>query len=516
MMELKVLNNTLTAYSGRWETRLELPVEAEILIPDYLPAVFKIVKCRLEPVVLHNDLTGARWQGDGYLRCTVFYQSDEAGARLWRTEQKVRFEKTAELPAGRYAPGPAALGGETEYCNCRAVSERRIDIRGAYTLSVAALALEEQELPASLSGCGIEQRPLTLCGVTPAAAAEKLYTAQTTLPLPGDGEAILEIGGVYVPQSATVQTGQVSAQGTLRLEAVWRAAGEEEFTVRQKELTVQQTMEVENAAEGDTCCCWGEVLSATLTAPETGRGDPELTVQWKLHAELWRPVHSALVADAYSTECETRLTMAPCRLLQSSAIVEETALAAAEDDLPDPDTEVRGCFVTLGPPQAEAAEGAPQPAVRLGGRGVAHVLCADSRGELTCYDKPFSWQLPETWPGVPETFVPRLSAAAVRVNSSRSGGRLRVEAEIAVHGMLLAVQSCEAVGAVEPGEAFDEGADGPALYLYYAEAGERLFDIAKRYHARVRDLAAANRLESGPEAPQTTAEAACLLVPAAR
>ena len=250
MMELKVLNNTLTAYSGRWETRLELPVEAEILIPDYLPAVFKIVKCRLEPVVLHNDLTGARWQGDGYLRCTVFYQSDEAGARLWRTEQKVRFEKTAELPAGRYAPGPAALGGETEYCNCRAVSERRIDIRGAYTLSVAALALEEQELPASLSGCGIEQRPLTLCGVTPAAAAEKLYTAQTTLPLPGDGEAILEIGGVYVPQSATVQTGQVSAQGTLRLEAVWRAAGEEEFTVRQKELTVQQTMEVENAAEG--------------------------------------------------------------------------------------------------------------------------------------------------------------------------------------------------------------------------------------------------------------------------
>ena len=114
MMELKVLNNTLTAYSGRWETRLELPVEAEILIPDYLPAVFKIVKCRLEPVVLHNDLTGARWQGDGYLRCTVFYQSDEAGARLWRTEQKVRFEKTAELPAGRYAPGPAALGGETE------------------------------------------------------------------------------------------------------------------------------------------------------------------------------------------------------------------------------------------------------------------------------------------------------------------------------------------------------------------------------------------------------------------
>src|SRR5699024_12228909 len=40
-----------------------------------------------------------------------------------------------------------------------------------------------------------------------------------------------------------------------------------------------------------------------------------------------------------------------------------------------------------------------------------------------------------------------------------------------------------------------DGSDGPALHLYYARQGERVFDIAKRYHARCRDLAAANHLE---------------------
>ena len=40
-MELKVFKDTLAAYGGRWETRQELPVETEILIPDYQPAVFK-------------------------------------------------------------------------------------------------------------------------------------------------------------------------------------------------------------------------------------------------------------------------------------------------------------------------------------------------------------------------------------------------------------------------------------------------------------------------------------------
>ena len=98
-MELKVFKDTIASYGGRWETRLELPVETEILIPDYLPAVFKIVKCLITPVVLQNRVSGGRWQSEGYLRCTVYYQSEEPGTRLLRTEQKFAFEKLVELPA---------------------------------------------------------------------------------------------------------------------------------------------------------------------------------------------------------------------------------------------------------------------------------------------------------------------------------------------------------------------------------------------------------------------------------
>ena len=111
-MELKVFKDTIASYGGRWETRLELPVETELLIPDYLPAVFKIVKCLITPVVLQNRVTGNRWQTEGYLRCTVYYQSEEPGARLLRTEQKFAFEKSVELPAGTVCRGACAgLGG---------------------------------------------------------------------------------------------------------------------------------------------------------------------------------------------------------------------------------------------------------------------------------------------------------------------------------------------------------------------------------------------------------------------
>ena len=116
-MELKVFRQAVQTCGTRWETRLELPVETELLVPDYQPAVFKIVKCLIEPVVLQNRVAGGRWQGEGYLRCTVYYQSDEAGCRLYRTEQKFSFEKTADLPEGQFPEGPARLWGELEYCN---------------------------------------------------------------------------------------------------------------------------------------------------------------------------------------------------------------------------------------------------------------------------------------------------------------------------------------------------------------------------------------------------------------
>ena len=103
-----------------------------------------------------------------------------------------------------------------------------------------------------------------------------------------------------------------------------------------------------------------------------------------------------------------------------------------------------------------------------------------------------------------------------RLTSGKSGTRLRVEIEVSVTGAMLQAQEQQALSEVELGEEFADGADGPALYLYYAQEGERIFDIAKRYHARAKDLAAANHLETGGAAPQElTTETACLLIPAA-
>ena len=473
-MELKVFKDTIASYGGRWETRLELPVETEILIPDYLPAVFKIVKCLITPVVLQNRVSGGRWQSEGYLRCTVYYQSEEPGTRLLRTEQKFAFEKLVELPAGQYADGPAQVWGEPEYCNCRAVSEHRIDLRGAYILCAAVAVRRESELLTALADCGIEQ-----------------YTR--TMPA----------------------TGQVSVQGTLQIQICSQNTDTGELTVRSKDLAVQQTLELPGVTEDDTTLVRGEVLACTLSAAD-GAGEASLSVTWKLRVEVWRSVQHTVVADAYSTLCKTQTVQTVCRLLQETADLTGRIPVTLDDDLPDAEGTVLGCFVTLGALCAAQADGnKAETHLKLLGKGTAHVFISDARGELTCYDKAFTWQPDGLWPGSTDGAWPSVGASVARVASSKNGARLRVDLEIEISGALFQAQSFDALCGVELGEEYDDS-DGPALYIYYARQGERIFDIARRYHARARDLAAANHLDTNGDPPQElTTDTACLLIPAA-
>ena len=513
-MELKVFKDTIASYGGRWETRLELPVETEILIPDYLPAVFKIVKCLITPVVLQNRVAAGRWQSEGYLRCTVYYQSEEPGTRLLRTEQKFAFEKSVELPAGQYVEGPAQVWGETEYCNCRAVSEHRIDLRGAYLLCAAVAVRKETELLTALADCGIEQYTRTMQGLQCAVTEEKTLTAETSAALPGSGETVLDITGSFAPGNVTLATGQASVQGTLQIQICSQNADSGELTVRSRDIPVQQTLDLPGADEADAPLIRGEVLACTLSADD-GAGEASLSITWKLRIELWRGVEHTVVADAYSTLCKTQTVQTECRLLQKTADLAGHIPVSIEDDLPDADGTVLGCFVTLGALCAVPADGdKAETHVKLQGKGTAHVFLSDARGELTCYDKAFTWQPDILCPGAADAAWPSVGASVVRIASSKNGARLRVDVEIELSGALLQARNFAALCGVEPGEAYDDS-DGPALYIYYARQGERIFDIAKRYHARARDLAAANRLDANGETPQTTTEAACLLIPAA-
>ena len=78
-MELKVFRDTLSAAGSFFTVKSEIPIETEILISDYLPQVFKIVKCFVRVVVLQKQLQSGRLTLDHVARFEK--ELEDAGIR---------------------------------------------------------------------------------------------------------------------------------------------------------------------------------------------------------------------------------------------------------------------------------------------------------------------------------------------------------------------------------------------------------------------------------------------------
>ena len=247
-MELKIFRDTMPQAGTVCTVKAELPLETEILVSDYLPPVFKLVKCFAKPVILQKQLQPGRLTLEGYLRCTVYYQGEE-GAGLCQTEQKLPFTKQLELPEFDFTAWTAVVEGQTEYLNSRVVNPRRMEVRGAVGLVATVRTQNKAEVITALADGGIEQQLDTLQGVRSIAVLDKLISAEGELAFPSPPTAVLDIAGTATAQEVRLLSGKAVVKGEVRVQCAWRAEQETELQSLSTTLPFQQVLDVDGLTE---------------------------------------------------------------------------------------------------------------------------------------------------------------------------------------------------------------------------------------------------------------------------
>ena len=506
-MELKVFRDTLPAAGGSCTVKAELPLETEILISDYLPPVFKLVKCFARPVVLQKQLQPGRLTLEGYLRCTVYYQGED-GAGLCQTEQKLPFTKALELPEFEFSAWTATAEGQTEYLNCRVVNPRRIEVRGAFGLVASVHAQLKTEVLTALADGGVEQRLRTLSGVRSAAVLDKLITVDGELAFPKPPEAILDITGTAEVRELKLLTAKAVAKGELRVLCAWRAEGDSTLQSQTAVLPFNQILDAEGISEDCRCLCVVEPVGFTVAQGEGG-APGALTATAMLHLRAWRPFQLQCVSDAFSTRFETTLTPQQVAAEQLAALLDETVVVTGSGPLPDAGARLLACFAAFGPAQiVPRGEG-----YALTARVVATAFGENSLSELESYEKTLELSLPLKADCPPDSeLYPEVWLSAENLQCTCAGGALEVSITAHVEGAVLCRTACTCVGAIELGEPLAPADPEISLRIYYAQAGEELFAIARRFHVSPGQMLAANDLPADAEA---LTEAHRLLVPGA-
>ena len=504
-MELKVFRDILYAGGGCCTVKAEIPVETEILISDYLPQVFKIVKCFARPVVLQKQLQPGKLTLEGYIRCTVYYQGED-GAGLCQTEQKIPFNKALDLPSFSFTSWSASVEGEAEYINCRAVNPRRIEVRGAYGLVASVSTQCSTEAVTALADCGIQQRQATLRGVKRAAVLDKLMAADGAVAFDQPPAAILDVSGSAAVGEMKILNGKAVVKGEIYAQCAWRAKGSAALLGQAATIPFNQILDVEGLTEDCLCQCAVEPVGFAVAEGEDG-SPGKLTATSMLHLRAWRPYELNCVTDAFSTQYQVRSESAPLTAEQLACKLDDTAAVTCSGPLPDENTRLLACFVAFGPAAVEQREDGPVLTARV----LVTAFGQNSLDEIDSYDKSAELTLPlpvkETGELIPECWL-----SAQDVQAGCAGGNLEVTVTVRAQGAVLSRESRPFVSSIEIGDLLAPADPDISLRVYYAQPGEELFDIARRFHVSPGQMLEANGLE--PDT-RTLAAARRLLVPGA-
>lgn len=491
-MDLQLLKDEISVRTPLCDLTLETPVETEIVIPDYQPEIFKLVKSFLEPVIQQKQVLGGKLTLEGYYRLLVCYQSDETRS-FCTLEQKLPFSRSADLKnlsQGRYFIEAA---GETEYLNVRAVSQRRIDVKGAYAFRVQVSGETRQEVLLGAAGAGIQCRKTELSTDQLLCRLEKPFTAEDTLEFAQPPESVLTCRCTGSVSDIRLVSGKAVVKGSLHLTALYRAQAGCKLLRAEKDLPFSQIIDGEDLP--DDCVCAARILPGGCTLVESDTADGALVSAGAvLRFSAGRKLDFSCVQDAFSTEFETRTED---QLVLTEEVVDRfsnTVTATAAGTLPDADAAIVECFATSLPPETVTENGE----LTIRGRVIAHLICENSLGELECYDKPCEYQLPKRYDTTKGPVTCELDVLFMQAAAHKNGPEASCEVTVSVSGTVCRKNRTPLLRQIECGDRLQRAEDGISLRICYGRAGEEIFALAKRYHADPSRIAKDSGVPVGP------------------
>ena len=348
----------------------------------------------------------------------------------------------------------------------------------------------------------------TLNGVRSTAVLEKLVTVEGELVFAKPPAAILDITGSAAVREVKLLAGKAVVKGEVRAQCAWRAEGESNLQSQAASLPFNQVVDLEGVAEDCRCMCVLEPVGFALAEGEQ-EASGQLTASVMMHLHAWRPCQLQYVADAFSTQFETAVTPQELAAEDLACMLNETASSTASGPLPDADAQLRACFVSYGPAQVTPYRDGWAFTVRA----VATAFAENSLAELESYEKTLELVFPlavEAPPGA--QFSPECWLSTENIQCSCTGGTLEVTVTARAEGAILCRSTHSGIGSIELGEPLTTPDPEIALRIYYAQAGEELFGIARRFHVSPAQILTANGLEAGT---QVLPQAMHFLVPGA-
>jgi hypothetical protein len=514
-MDLSLSKESVYVGEIIYDGQTEQGVDLDYVLPDYYPDIFKILKCTLTPRVTSFSVSGSQLFCDGVVYIKVLYLTAE-GNRIFCIDQRYTYSKTFEM--GKSADGAmVGITPKTDYVNCRAVSGRRIDVRGAVSSKIKVTCKRESEIITGAQGLGTQtkQTELDYSGDKLTASVQFISREDIETGTANDGAASV----VHSDASAAVTDYKVIAnkviiKGEAQIKALYfNQKDDEDSTAEVMEATIPVNQIVDLAGVTDKHQVFPtlSVLDCDLELKPGSSGDNrvfscDLTLLCNVSASKEEVI--APVSDAYSTDYELNYTTGTIKAETMPQIINEQLSLKSTIESGDGDiAEVYDARADVSNLVYRVRDGNE---LVITGQATFQIVGRLENGTPAVLEKtePFEAAVEVGDVGDDYSINPNLQVTHVTY-SITSDNQADVRATLNLRAALYKVIPITIVNDMTVNKSAPKQKDTDyALKLYYAEEGEDIWLIAKRYNTDADAIAAENDL-----ADTTIRQPSMLLIP---
>lgn len=499
-MELKLQKESICINEIVFDGTLEQSIELDYLLPDYCQSIFKVLKCKITPKITSERIMNGKLLVDGVAYIKVIYAAEE-NYRIRSLTQKQIFSKSLELKEP-YEDGVVNASVKCDYVNCRVVNQRRLDIRGAVTIRATVSAVRKLEVLSNASGMGVQVNNQQITALDKKLYANKEFSIKEELELAYGKPSISEILDTAANCTLTdykLIANKVVLKGEITLHTLYLGedvmAGPEimDYTV-----PISQIIDLPGVTEEYQCVVHFDVTSIEINLKQNGDGECKcFDAEFALRAcvEADKNAQAQLINDIYSTSYEVQSNTSRVKIEQLLNMVNEICLCKSTLQLPQGEL---SCVYDISCDFVNESCRCVNGCIEVTGNLSTCILALDCDNMPVLLEKtsPCEMKIEGVCTTDDVLFSPHISICAVSYNLV-SGTDIEVKAEVRICGNLYQYCFYDVVNAISIDE---NGKKQPCtdavIRLYYAECGERVWDIAKRFNTSVDAILLENALES--------------------
>ena len=494
-MEHKILKTSIFSLDTVFCGSAEQAIDIDFALPDYYVDISKILKCRAVSRISSKSINGDRVLVEGCVTITVIYCGNDNTISSY--EHQYPFSKSIETAVDLDG---CILNAKTkcEYINCRAITSRKIDVHGAVGIYVKLMRQSHADIISDFDDDNLELLRGTVPATIPLGCAEKYLNIEEEIEL-GSGQpdigCIIRYDANATITDSKIMAGKSVVKGQLNLKLLYSPENENTPQIVRYQLPFSQLIEVDGI--GDGCDCDSSVGIAQLEIKPRISASGEcrqllLSAKLLITSECCCNNDVEVILDAYSRKFEANVDKNEVCINKIYENVNQNFNCKREFDFSEGSLcSVLDMWCEVGSANVKFEENM----MRVFGNVIAYIIANDCDETPVFYEKEIEFEFchPMNIDGE-FTSLPQITVMGANyMLSGDNSMEIRVELNVAA-----AIYRCSNVSLItniniDDTKLCDKDNRG-AMTIYYATEGEKVWDIAKKYYAKVDEIKQMNEL----------------------